>query len=59
MRKRGVKSPDHADACMYAQIDYEYYNPFGIKAGDKYTYEQEYGLDEDRETYSSGYTRSI
>jgi hypothetical protein len=59
MRKRGVKSPDHADACMYSQIDYEYYNPFGMRPGDKYSYEQEYGIGEEFEHSATGYGTSI
>src|SRR5699024_847570 len=37
MRKRGLKSPDHADAFMYAAVDMShlYDNPFAsLKSGD-------------------------
>lgn len=45
MRKRGVSSPDYADACMYSQIDYEYYNPFDDEeTGRRALDEDEYGL---------------
>jgi hypothetical protein len=59
MRKRGVKSPDHADACMYSQIDYEYYNPLAMKPGDKYSVEEEYGIGQEKELSGTGYGHSI
>ncbi len=59
MRKRGVHSPDYADACMYSQIDYEYYNPFGMKAGDKYAYEPPEPDEEDLTPRMGGYLSSI
>jgi len=59
MRKRGVRSPDFADACMYSQIDYDYYNPFGIRPGDKYAYEVEEPEDDGSTHRMGGYLASI
>ncbi len=59
MRKRGVHSPDYADACMYAQIDYDFYNPFGIRAGDKYAMEIDPEDSDDFTPRTGGYLSSI
>jgi hypothetical protein len=59
MRKRGVKSPDYADGCMYSQIDFEYYNVYGPRAGDRYSYDTEYGVGGEYEYNPTGYRSSV
>lgn len=52
MRKRGVGSPDYADAAMYSQIDpyHPHNNPFTIQPGQRFAMDPEYlpATDEDR-----------
>jgi hypothetical protein len=59
MRKRGVHSPDYADSCMYSQIDYDYYNPMGLRVGSKYVLEDVPVDDDDFTERLGGYTHSL